>query len=135
MPGDLILDGYGNQILPKNSQNGKKPPKLPDFVENFVGNHVYLVELSAITGGWLTSSFTCLVTLFWMATAIKYCQKMPKNSQNGKNPSKNTRFCGKFCRKSYIYLVELSAITGGWLTSSFTCLVTLFWMATMIWHW
>ena len=64
----------------------KNPPKIPDLMKNKVRNHIF--TLSAITGGWLTSSFTCLATLFWTAMAIKYCQKMPKNSQNGKKPPK-----------------------------------------------
>ena len=52
--------------------------------ENIYVPCIYLVELSAVTEGWLISSFMYLLTLFWMSTMIKNCRKMPKNSQNGK---------------------------------------------------
>jgi hypothetical protein len=32
------------------------------FFANFINNFSNLVELSAMTGGWLTVSLTCLVT-------------------------------------------------------------------------
>jgi hypothetical protein len=83
--------------LPKNPQSfGFQNLRCPFSVSQYYRRRrLCLVELSAITGGWLTSSFTCLVTLFWMARTIKNCTKMAKNSQNGKKPSKNTRVCEK----------------------------------------